>query len=244
MYHLSLSLRRGRRRALIIRASGRDNRTQWHRLFKPHPWHGVSLGSEAPESVTCYVEIVPFDTVKYEVDKTSGYLRLDRPQRYSNVCPTPYGFLPQTLCGDRVAARSCARLGRTGLPGDGDPLDVCVFTERDLAHRDILLTAVPIGGLRMVDAGEVDDKIVAVLREDGAFGSWRDISDCPGPLVARLKHYFLTYKSEPESEPPGDTLIAEVYGREEAHNMILLSRQDYRDKFPDFDAPSKADGDE
>jgi inorganic pyrophosphatase len=96
----------------------------------------------------------------------------------------------------------------------------------------------------MVDAGAVDDKIVAVLREDGAFGCWRDISDCPGPLVDRLRHYFLTCKFEPESEPQGDSFIAEVYGRAEAHKMILLSRQDYREKFPDFDAAAKAEGDE
>jgi inorganic pyrophosphatase len=64
------------------------------------------MGPRAPESVTCYLEIVPTDTVKYEVAKPSGFLRVDRPQRYSNVCPTPHGFLPQTLCGSRIAKRS------------------------------------------------------------------------------------------------------------------------------------------
>src|SRR4051794_41490367 len=80
-------------------------------LFRPHPWHGISIGPHAPALVTCYVEIVPFDTVKYEIDKESGYLRIDRPQRYSHVCPTPYGFLPRTLCGPRVAERLAARSG-------------------------------------------------------------------------------------------------------------------------------------
>ena len=65
-------------------------------LYKPHPWHGVPLGDEAPEEVTVYVEIVPTDTVKYEVDKRTGYLMVDRPQRFSNVCPSLYGLIPQT----------------------------------------------------------------------------------------------------------------------------------------------------
>lgn len=211
-----------------------DTRAHWSQLFKPHPWHGVSIGSRAPAYVTSYVEIVPFDTVKYEIDKPSGFLRIDRPQRYSNVCPVPYGFLPQTVCGDRVAERSNSRTGGAALRGDGDPLDVCIFTECDLAHGDILLTAVPIGGLRMVDDGVVDDKIVAVLEEDGAFGEWRDIGDCPRPLIDRLRHYFLTYKANPDSAPNEDRFITEVYGREEAHEMILRSHQDYRDRFPEL----------
>jgi inorganic pyrophosphatase len=183
------------------------------------------------------VEIVPSDTVKYEIDKPTGYLRVDRPQRFSNVCPTPYGFLPQTFCGDRVAARTSARTGIPDMIGDGDPLDVCIFTERNIAHADILLTAIPIGGLRMVDSGQADDKIVAVLHDDGAFGSWRDISDCPKPMVDRLRHYFLTYKAHPGQEPSGDRFIAEVYGRDEAHAVIELSCQDYCEKFPEFFEP-------
>src|SRR4051812_37210242 len=90
-----------------------DYEPRWNdivQLFKPHPWHGVYIGSEAPARVTCYIEIVPSDTVKYEVDKRSGYLRVDRPQRYSNVCPTLYGFMPQTYCGDGFAAYTASRL--------------------------------------------------------------------------------------------------------------------------------------
>ena len=191
------------------------------------------MGPRAPDSVTCYLEIVPTDTVKYEVDKPSGFLRVDRPQRYSNVCPTPYGFLPQTLCGCRVAERSGARSGRTALRGDGDPMDVCIFTERDLAHGDILLTAVPIGGLRLIDGGAADDKILAVIEEDAAFGNWHDIADCPQPLIDRLRHYFLTYKSNPDSASADDRFITEVYGREEALEMIRRSHRDYRDRFPE-----------
>lgn len=204
----------------------------WRRFFKPHPWHGISLGDSSPAAVTCYVEIVPSDTVKYEIDKESGYLRIDRPQRYSNVCPAPYGFLPQTLCGDRVAERSSDRVGDGRYHGDGDPMDICVFTEHDIAHGDILLTAVPIGGLRFIDSGAIDDKIIAVLEKDGAYGAWRDISDCPSALIDRVRHYFLTYKTEPGAPPNSDRMIGEVYGRAEAHEMIRRSQQDYHDKFP------------
>jgi hypothetical protein len=65
--------------------------------YKSHPWHGVDIGNKAPDILTCYIEMVPTDTVKYEVDKKSGYLKLDRPQKYSNVVPALYGFIPQTF---------------------------------------------------------------------------------------------------------------------------------------------------
>ena len=74
-----------------------------HRLFRAHPWHGVSIGDEAPDRVTAYIEIVPTDTVKYELDKATGLLKVDRPQKFSNVYPTLYGLIPQTLCGPRSA---------------------------------------------------------------------------------------------------------------------------------------------
>ena len=90
-------------------------------LFKRHPWHGVAIGAEAPDVVTCYIEIVPTDTVKYELDKMTGHLKIDRPQKYSSVCPTLYGLLPQTYCGERVAEASRQRTGRADIVGDGDP---------------------------------------------------------------------------------------------------------------------------
>jgi hypothetical protein len=111
------------------------------------------IGENSPAVVNCYIELVPTDTVKYEIDKATGYLRIDRPQRFSNVCPTLYGLIPQTLCGDRVAARAGVRIDKADLKGDGDPMDICVFTERDIAHGDIILDAIPIGGLRFVDSG-------------------------------------------------------------------------------------------
>jgi inorganic pyrophosphatase len=206
-------------------------------LFKPHPWHGVSIGAGAPGVVTVFVEIVPTDTVKYEIDKPSGHLKVDRPQKYSNVCPTLYGFVPQTFCGGKVAALSQERTGQATVRGDGDPLDICVLSEKTFSHGDVLLQAVPIGGLRLIDREEADDKIVAVLKGDFAFGHFQDISEVPEAQIERLKHYFLTYKRpprSPETEDPAEVAITHVYGRQEALEVIERSREDYQTLFPDL----------
>ena len=195
-----------------------------------HPWHGIGAGERAPEVVTVYVELVPTDTVKYEVDKVSGHLRVDRPQKYSSLCPAPYGFVPQTLCAERVGAFAAAQAGRAGVDGDGDPLDVCVLTERPINHGGILLSARPIGGLRMFDRREADDKIVAVLEGDAAFGALEDIAQCPPALVERLRHYFLTYKDMPGAVERRAE-ITHVYGTEEARRVVRLSMEDYRARF-------------
>jgi inorganic pyrophosphatase len=201
-------------------------------MFKPHPWHGVPIGEKAPELVTCYIEIVPTDSVKYEIEKTTGYLKVDRPQRFSNQSPCLYGLIPQTYCGRRIAALAMEKTGRSGLDGDHDPLDVCVFTEKPITHGDLLLDALPIGGLRMLDRNEADDKIVAVLKDDAVFGKMKDISECPEALVQRLSHYFLTYKQLPGSQTVCE--ITHVYGREEAHCVINESRADYEEKFAEL----------
>src|SRR5262245_45730091 len=202
------------------------------RLFRAHPWHGVAIGERAPEVVTAYVEIVPADTFKYEIDKDSGYLTVDRPQQFSNVCPTLYGFVPRTYCAEQVAARCAERTGRPGVLGDGDPLDICVLAEKAIPRGDILLRAVPIGGLRVLDGNEADDKLIAVLEGDAVYGTWRQLDECPRPLLDRLRHYFLTYKDLPGEHPAKPRVeIAEVYGREEAHEVLRRSQQDYAATF-------------
>jgi inorganic pyrophosphatase len=199
-------------------------------LFKSHPWHGVAIGAEAPAIVTTYIEIVPTDTVKYELDKITGHLKLDRPQRYSNVCPSLYGLIPQTFCAERIADLCARRTGRSGIQGDGDPLDICVLTEKAILHGDILLRARPVGGLRMLDGNEADDKIIAVLEGDAAYGECRDINDCPTALIERLKHYFLTYKDAPDATARRCE-IAAVYGAEEAREVIRCGVADYKQQF-------------
>jgi inorganic pyrophosphatase len=200
-------------------------------LFTSHPWHGVRIGPEAPNVVTVYVEIVPTDTVKYELDKLSGLLKVDRPQMYSNVCPSPYGLIPQTLCGERVAAFCRERTGRAPVRGDGDPMDICVLTEKPIAHGNILVRAVPFGGLRMLDGEEADDKILAVLPGDAVYGRIQDVSECPETLLDRLRHYFLTYKQAPGRERAA-VEITGVYGRDEALEVIRRSHADYLEQFP------------
>ena len=184
-------------------------------LFKSHPWHGVAIGPEAPGRVTVFIEIVPSDTVKYELDKDTGLLKVDRPQLYSNVCPAPYGFVPRTLCAGSVAGLAEERTGRLYLVGDDDPLDILVLTEKDFTHGNILMQALPIGGLGMLDGNEVDDKIVAVMVKDAVYGGVDDIGRLPKLLVDRLEHYFLTYKQAPADTHPACELLR-VYGRDEA----------------------------
>ncbi len=205
--------------------------------YKSHPWHGIDIGDEAPEVVTCFIEVVPTDTVKYEVDKASGYLRLDRPQKYSNVVPALYGFLPQTYSGDKVAAVAREKTGNDSIKGDGDPIDICILTEKDITHGDIIVKARPIGGFRMIDNNEADDKLIAVLNKDAVYGDYKDIKDCPPLVIDRLKHYFLTYKDLPGEKRRCE--ITHIYGIEEAHDLIRRSMEDYTDRFYNLESMLK-----
>jgi inorganic pyrophosphatase len=193
--------------------------------WRPHPWHGLDVGPDAPRVVNAYIEITPFDMIKYEIDKASGYLRVDRPQRSSSHPPALYGFIPRTYCGARIAglAPGCER-------GDGDPLDICVISERPIERNEVLLRARVIGGLKLIDRGEADDKIIAVLEGDGLYGGWRELSDIPNAVVMRLVHYFETYKLAPGATKR-PTEITQVFGRDDAHEIIQRSREDYSEKF-------------
>ncbi len=197
--------------------------------YKSHPWHGVDIGDESPEIITCFVEMVPTDTVKYEVDKASGYLIIDRPQKYSNVIPALYGFIPQTYSDERVAEYCMEKSGKKDIQGDHDPLDICILTEKEISHGDILVKAKPIGGFRMIDDNESDDKIVAVLRNDAMYAHFDDISEIPETVINRLKHYFLTYKDLPGNTK--DVEITHTFGKEEAQEIIKRSQMDYTAKF-------------
>ena len=192
--------------------------------FRAHPWHGLPTGHRAPEVVEAYIEITPFDSVKYEISKTTGYLRVDRPQRSSSQPPALYGFIPRTYCGDRVTALSPkARIG------DGDPLDVCVISERAIDRSDILVHTRVIGGLQCVDGDEADDKIIAVLENDNMYGDVEDLSDLPSVLIERLRHYFGTYKMVPGEK--SDMSVEATYGVDEAAKVIEASLADYQEVF-------------
>ena len=192
--------------------------------FRPHPWHGLAVGPDPPEVLNAYIEITPFDLMKYEVDKVSGYLRVDRPQRSSAQPPTLYGFVPRTYCGERVR-----RLAPAARRGDGDPLDICVLSERAIARNEIIVRGRVIGGLQMIDDGEADDKIISVLENDYVWGGARTVGDVPSVLVERLQHYFLTYKLVPRQR--SRARITRVYGRAHALAVVRAAVADYDDTF-------------
>ena len=192
--------------------------------WRPHPWHGLDTGPDAPDVVTAFIEISPFDFVKYEVEKRTGYLKVDRPQRGSSSPPTLYGLIPKTFCAERVAA-----LSPEVTVADGDPLDICVISERAIDRSEIMLNARVVGGLRMIDNGEADDKIIAVLVGDAVHNEARDVSDIPAAIIARLEHYFLTYKYVPGEDTRVE--IPEIYGREHALEVVNAAVADYEDHY-------------
>jgi len=188
--------------------------------YRPHPWHGLAPGKDPPRLLHAYIEITPFDPVKYEIDKVTGYLRVDRPQRSSSLPPALYGFIPRTYCGPRVAA-----LSAEAARADGDPLDICVLSERPINRAEVLLDARVVGGLLMIDNGEADDKIIAVLYNDAIWGTATDINDIPERLVERLQHYFATYKLVPGS--PATVTIQHVYNVAHAEQVVRAAIEDY-----------------
>lgn len=192
--------------------------------WRPHPWHGVDVGPKPPQIVHAYIEITAFDLVKYEVDKVTGYLQVDRPQRSSSQPPTLYGFVPRTYCGERVGSHC-----QTTKVGDGDPLDICVISERPITKSEIVLDARVIGGLRMIDHNAADDKIIAILANDPFWANANDITDLPPVLVERLRHYFSTYKLIPGEE--NKTFIEKVYGASDAMEIIQAAIEDYNQMF-------------
>lgn len=193
-------------------------------VWRPHPWHGLTPGKDPPQLLHAYIEITPFDSVKYEIDKETGYLRVDRPQRTSSLPPVLYGLIPRTYCGDRVAALT------SGVErGDGDPLDICVYSERPINRAEILLNARVVGGLRLIDQGTADDKIIAVLEGDSIWGEARNISDLPVPLIQRLRHYFGTYKMVPGEA--SQAVVRDVYDCAHAHKVVQAALEDYQAEY-------------
>lgn len=192
--------------------------------WRPHPWHGVESGRSPPIHLNAYIEITPYDLVKYEIDKKTGYLHVDRPNRTSSILPTLYGFIPKTYCGDRVKS-----LMKGATYGDGDPLDICVFSDKPITHAEILLHVRVIGGLPMIDNGEADDKIIALLEKDQVWGDTKEIDDMPDTYIEQLIHYFSTYKDLPGEEP--STLIGRVYDSIHASKVISAAIEDYNDRY-------------
>ena len=192
--------------------------------WRPHPWHGLEVGPNPPHVVHAYIEITPFDLIKYEIDKQTGYMLVDRPQRTSSQPPTLYGFIPRTYCGRRIQD-----LSPKAKRGDGDPLDICVISERPLNRAEVILSARVIGGIQAIDGGEADDKIIAILENDKFWAETEEIAQVPDVLVNRLQHYFSTYKMTPGGEK--QMVIENIFDREYALKVVRASIEDYEETY-------------
>lgn len=193
--------------------------------WRPHPWHGLETGEDPPTIVNAFIEVTSFDAIKYEVDKLTGYMRVDRPQRSSSLPPSLYGFIPRTYCGKRIG-----ELSDHTDKGDSDPLDICVLSERPIDRAEVILSAKVIGGLHMIDNGEADDKIISVLSNDRYYKDVDDLEDLPEVLIERLRHYFGTYKLIP-GKSENDVFVSGVFGKEKAEKVIEAAILDYKDMF-------------
>jgi inorganic pyrophosphatase len=132
--------------------------------------------------------------------------------------------VPRTYCGERVQ-----RLSPKSKRGDGDPLDMCVLSEREITRAEVIVHARVVGGLQMVDGGEADDKIIGVLVNDFIYGDAREVTDLPHVLIERLEHYFLTYKLVPGQ--PAKASIERIYGQKHALRVVRAALADYRELF-------------
>ena len=174
-----------------------------------HPWHNVPIGKNAPEEVTGIIEISKGSRAKYELDKESGMLRLDRVLYSSFYYPANYGFIPQTYCDDK------------------DPLDILVISQIEMQPL-CLVQAKVIGVMRMVDSGEADDKIIAVASGDPSVNHINDTSELPHHFISELRHFFEQYKTLENKSVVVEDFQNSTVAKQIIHQAII----DYKVKFP------------
>lgn len=141
-----------------------------------HPWHEVELGNQVPEIVNAVIEIPKGSKLKYELDKKSGLIKVDRVLFSSVHYPANYGFVPQTYCEDR------------------DPLDVLVLGQEAVVPLTIMRAKI-IGVMRMLDQGEADDKLIAVHADDPEYAHYVSIKELPPHRVNEVRRFFEDYKA-------------------------------------------------
>jgi inorganic pyrophosphatase len=173
-----------------------------------HPWHGASYGDQAPERVNALIEIPQGSRTKYEIDKETGLLKLDRVIYSSFHYPVNYGFIPQTL-GD-----------------DGDPLDILVLCSQSIQAL-CLVDATIIGNMQMIDSGEKDDKIIAVATHDPSVNHFSSIDEMPKHFINELRNYFEQYKVLENKQ----VQIEEFQDKDIAYQIIQDAIALYRQKF-------------
>lgn len=171
-------------------------------------WHDVQVGKEAPDVVNTIIEIPKDSKLKYELDKNTGLLKLDR-FLYSSVHYSgDYGFIPQTLCDD------------------DDPLDVFIISHRPTYPMTLCEVKV-LGVMKMVDDGEEDDKIIGVHNADPRYNKWEDIKEVPQHFIEELKEFMRTYKRLEDKKVD----VYEIYGKEEAKKIVNESIEIYNKHF-------------
>lgn len=172
-----------------------------------HPWHSIDSGKEAPVIVKSIIEIPEGSKGKYELDKDSGLLRLDRVLFSSVHYPANYGFIPQTYCDDQ------------------DPLDILVICSIDVFPMCIIEAKV-IGAMEMIDGPERDDKIIAVARNDMSVNYINDLDELPPHTLVELRKFFEDYKTLEHK----DVIVEQFLNREKAYGIILESMRLYQEK--------------
>jgi inorganic pyrophosphatase len=171
-----------------------------------HPWHDISPGDKSPRIVNAIIEIPRDSQLKYELDKESGMLKLDRFLYSAVYYPGDYGFIPQTLWED------------------GDPMDIIILTNKSV-YPLTLVSARVIGVIRMIDESELDDKIIGVYDSDPRYGEYNSLKSIPKHVIAELKHFFETYK---ELQLQGEkATVPEILDRENAWKDIEISKEKY-----------------
>lgn len=173
-----------------------------------HPWHGVHYGENAPRIVNAIIEIPQGSRCKYEIDKASGLLKLDRVIYSSFYYPCNYGFIPQTY-GD-----------------DKDPLDILVITSLPVVPLTMMEAKV-VGVMQMIDGGDADDKIIAVAANDPGVNHYNNVEELPKHFFSELRHFFEEYK-----KLENKTVVVEEFGdKSKALKIVDHAIEEYRQKF-------------
>ena len=171
-------------------------------------WHDINPKRITPQDFVAVVEISKGSKKKYELDKETGYLKLDRILYTSTHYPANYGFISRTY-GD-----------------DKDPLDVLILSSEDIEPMT-LVQCYPIGVIRMIDNGANDEKIIAIPFSDPTYNMYKDISELPSHIFDEMTHFFTVYKQLENKE----TAVNEVNGREEAIKVIAEAIDHYKENF-------------
>ncbi|PJJ75728.1 inorganic pyrophosphatase [Thermoflavifilum aggregans] len=183
-------------------------------MMAAHPWHDIAIGNQAPEIVTSIIEIPKGSRAKYELDKDSGLLKLDRVLYSSVYYPANYGFIAQSLGEDH------------------DPLDILVLSQIDMQPLCVVRAKV-IGVMQMIDNGEADDKIIAVAADDVSINHIDDIDQLPAHFINELRHFFEEYKALEHKT----VVVEEFQNKDVAFDVIRKSIENYQKTFSSLHHP-------